>query len=181
MKKRLICSLLSVLGVFAVLSCSACRGKDFMDGVLAEPEDNPLEFWLVDDVASVDLTGYDKFNGWGCWGFYGKDYKVESLTDDNGDSIRKDPEEYICYTVSAYPDYAMGGSYVTGIKITDPKITVYGLSCMSTTEDLKAAFTPLGFEMEEECVAVWGKMRVTLRNGSLTFSVRVDNRNGYMF
>lgn len=181
MKKRLICSLLSVLGVFAVLSCSACRGKDFMDGVLAEPEDNPLEFWLVDNVASVDLTGYDRFDGMGCWVFYGKDYKAERSTDDNGYSIRKEPEEYIRYKVTAYPDYAMGGSYVTGIEITDPKITVYGLSCTSTTDELKAALTPLGFEMEEDWAAVWGKMRVTLNKGSLTFSVRVANRSGLIF
>ena len=41
--------------------------------------------------------------------FYGKGYS--SVKDEDGNDVK--PEHYVTYLITAYPDYADGGEYVT--------------------------------------------------------------------
>lgn len=181
MKKRFLLPLLTAACIFAALALSACGEKNLMEGVLEEPEDNPLEFWLVDDVASFDFEGYSRRPGMGITGYFGKGYEVETYVDENGKTVRKEPEEYVLYGVTAYPDYVDGGSYVTQIEITDPKISVYGVSCTSTREEFESTFKALGFEINEEGRAIRGKTRVYFRENLLNIYVEIENRTGFAF
>lgn len=106
------------------------------------PEDTTLEFWVTQDVASTDFSKYQEIYGWmGARQFYGSNYKT--TTDTDGNNIM--PKHYVTYLITAYPDYADGGQYITEINITDPAVSVYGLTTDSSFEEFEKVFQKMGF------------------------------------
>ena len=57
------------------------------------------------------------------------------------------PERYVAYSVAAWPDYADGGQYITRIDITDPAVTLYGLTAGSSFEEFDAVFRGMGYAL----------------------------------
>ncbi len=152
-----------------------------------KPQDTQLEFWITEDVASVDFSAYSINPGWmGATEYYGKGYV-------DGDT------EYVSYLVSAYPDYADGGSFVTRITVTDPEIEILGgLTASSSMDDWYVALRTLGFEMcentdkldeETEYKKEWSssdnKVNVTLTKRGNEYlwciSVVVTNRDNIIY
>ena len=108
------------------------------------PKDTTLEFWITEDVNYQDWSGHDEIYGWmGAREFLGSGYK--KITDTDG--LDQHPEHYVSYVITAWPDYADGGEFVTDIIITDPAVSVYGLTIASTYEEFDAVFKPLGYEL----------------------------------
>lgn len=170
-----IVTLLAAAGVAAVLLDGGGE-KD----VLPKPEETMLEFWLTEDAAEVDWLGYQEVPGWfGAREFLGRGY---ALTPEG-----ERPEVYVSYLITAWPDYADGGAFVTGIEITDPAVTVYALTVESDYEDFDRVFREMGFEIEslDTCHrAVHGDFTAALTKGdrpSLRFSVQVSNRDNIVF
>lgn len=127
------------------------------------PKNTSLEFWITEDVKDRDWTGHDEIYGWmGAREFLGSAYKKNVDTDGSD----QHPEHYVSYVITAWPDYADGGQFVTDITVTDPAVKVYGLTIASTFEEFDAVFEPLGYELS------WGegaiKTRVATRDG-ITF------------
>lgn len=127
------------------------------------PKDTTLEFWITEDVKDQYWTGHDEIYGWmGAREFLGSAYKKN----EDADGLDQRPEHYVSYVITAWPDYADGGQFVTDIIVTDPAIKVYGLTIASTFEEFDAVFEPLGYELS------WGegaiKTRVATRDG-ITF------------
>ena len=127
------------------------------------PKDTTLEFWITEDVKDRDWTGHDEIYGWmGAREFLGSAYKKNA----DADGSDQHPEHYVSYVITAWPDYAAGGQFVTDITVTDPAVKVYGLTIASTFEEFDAVFEPLGYELS------WGegaiKTRVATRDG-ITF------------
>lgn len=127
------------------------------------PENTSLEFWITEDVKDRDWTGHDEIYGWmGAREFLGSGYKKNE--DPTGSN--QHPEHYVSYVITAWPDYADGGEFVTDITVTDPAVMVYGLTIESTYEEFDAVFESLGYELS------WGegaiKTRVATRDG-ITF------------
>ena len=88
------------------------------------PKNTSLEFWITEDVKDRDWTGHDEIYGWmGAREFLGSGYKKNE--DPTGSN--QHPEHYVSYVITAWPDYADGGEFVTDITITDPAVTVYCL------------------------------------------------------
>lgn len=157
------------------------------------PKDTTLEFWITEDVKDRDWTGHDEIYGWmGAREFLGSAYKKNADTDGSDQY----PEHYVSYVITAWPDYADGGQFVTDITVTDPAVTVYGLTVESAYEEFDAVFEPLGYELS------WGegaiKTRVATRDGitfrltraaednpdvvpQIRISAEVTNREGIVF
>ena len=127
------------------------------------PKNTSLEFWITEDVKDQDWTGHDEIYGWmGAREFLGSGYKKNE--DPTGSN--QHPEHYVSYVITAWPDYADGGEFVTDITVTDPDVTVYGLTIESTYEEFDAVFEPLGYELSWSDGAI--ETRVATKNG-ITF------------
>jgi len=127
------------------------------------PRNTSLEFWITEDVKDRDWTGHDEIYGWmGAREFLGSGYKKNE--DPTGSN--QHPEHYVSYVITAWPDYVDGGEFVTDITVTDPAVTVYGLTIVSTYEEFDAVFEPLGYELSWSEGAI--KTRVATKDG-ITF------------
>lgn len=108
------------------------------------PKNTSLEFWITEDVKDYDWTGHDEIYGWmGAREFLGSRYKKN----EDSSGANQHPEHYVSYVITAWPDYADGGEFVTDITITDPAVTVYGLTIGATYEEFDAVFEQLGYEL----------------------------------
>lgn len=127
------------------------------------PKDTTLEFWITENVKDQDWTGHDKIYGWmGAREFLGSAYKKN----EDADGLDQRPEHYVSYVITAWPDYADGGQFVTDIIVTDPAVKVYGLTIASTFEEFDAVFEPLGYELSWSEGAI--KTRFATKDG-ITF------------
>ena len=127
------------------------------------PKNTSLEFWITEDVKDRDWTGHDEIYGWmGAREFLGSGYK--KTQDEDGSD--QHPEHYVSYVITAWPDYADDGQFVTDITVTDPAVTVYGLTIESTYEEIDAVFEQLGYELSWSEGAI--KTRVATKDG-ITF------------
>ena len=149
---------------------------------LSEPESN-LEFWIGENVDEVDFSQYqEKYGLMGGREYYGTGY-VPTL-DEEGQQL--DPEYYVVYTITSYPDYASKTKHITGITITDPSIKIYGLSINSSKEDIKLIMgTNEGFEIEEvgedTLIARKGDYTFCFSSKAITIRVEVTNKMGIVF
>ena len=127
------------------------------------PKDTNLEFWITEDVKDRDWIGYDEICGWmGAREFLGSAYKKNA----DEDGLDQRPEHYASYVITAWPDYADGGQFVTDITVTDPAVTVYGLTIASTYEEFDAVFEQLGYELSWSEGAI--ETRIATKDG-ITF------------
>ena len=127
------------------------------------PKNTSLEFWITEDVKDRDWTGHDEIYGWmGAREFLGSGYKKNE--DPTG--ANQHPDHYVSYVITAWPDYADGGEFLTDITVTDPDVTVYGLTIESTYEEFDAVFEPLVYELSWSDGAI--ETRVAIKNG-ITF------------
>ena len=177
-KKLLIPLFLLCISLFAMVGCPS-------DKILAKPVDTSLEFWVIQDVSDIDFSGHYKLHGFGADFYYGKGYQPAEIIED---SAAIPPEHCVIYTVSPYPDYSSGGQYVTRIAITDPQVTVYGITCNSTLQDFDTTFENLGCSIQDKGllhIATYGKVKIALasydENKELTVSVEVTNKQGIDF
>lgn len=173
--KRILLSLLLIISsIFVFIGCAN-------DKILAKPEDTTLEFWIAQDVSNVDFSEYYPIIGmFGGSQYYGKGYEPISVDDEQ---VYIHPP-CVIYTITAYPDYADGGQFVTGIKITDPQISIYGITCNSTLQDFDKTFENLGCTIQDvgsSHVATYKKVKIALSsyNDSKTLTVWVEVTNNY--
>lgn len=180
MKKRT--AAIAALGVIAVVICIVVilmqSSKPYFP---PKPEDTTLEFWICDDGAQVNWSDHDEITGWmGAWEFLGKDYHVGA----QGER----PPMCVSYLLTAWPDYADGGRYITTIEITDPAVSVYGLTVESKPVEFEQVMTSMGYKVE----SVDDNLQRATRDG-FTFSLyrgntsefritaEVSNREGIVF
>ncbi len=97
-----------------LVNFSSCSGADTTSEM---PEDTNLEFWITQDVSETDFSVYYEIVGWfGARQYYGSGYLP--ATDEDGNEV--DPDYYVKYMITAWPDYADGGEYITAIDFNDP-------------------------------------------------------------
>ncbi len=180
MKKKYIIPIVLFMLLCLCVGCS---------GVMPEkPEDTTLEFWIAEDVSSVDFSGYYKRAGvFGANEYYGYGYSPAEITDGNMDIL---PQHYVIYTVSGYPDTSDPWHYVTRIQITDPQVRVYGLTCDSSLEEFDETMTEFGYTINDDNdrmhTATLGKVRIVLvsheeTNNRLSIHVEVTNKHGIVY
>ena len=165
-KKRTIFLIAGIIIVFAVLLM-----KVFLfPPIPSKPKDAKLEFWITENVDGVDWTDYDEPYGmFGGHAYLGKDYPLEMA-----DGYTQIPKEHVIYTITAWPDYADDETHVTEIEITDPAITVYGLTIDSSFDDFDGIFRKLGYQIYTDKNEYWEQHRAE-KNG-IAFSLQ----SGYL-
>lgn len=149
-----------------------------------------LEFRITENVENTDFSQYESVSGWmGAKEYYGKGYSP--VTDSEGNVTK--PEYYVTYLVSAYPDYADGGQYITKIEITDPAVLVNGITVESPFEEFEAVFKAMDYEtyLSEhsnhiQCNAkskdgITYTLYVSNDTRKLTIQAEVTNREGIQF
>lgn len=104
--------------------------------------------------------------------YYGKGYSPAK--DDEGNDVK--PEHYVTYVVSAYPDYADGGQYVTRIEITDPNVTVFGLTVNSTDEEFDSVFHEMGYTLSKKVYT--GQYALSAKKDNISYTLSVGTESG---
>ena len=176
MKKLLFA--LSLIPALAFFSCP--NNQPTAEERIAEEinKNTTLELKFLEDVSEKDLSAfvpdYDIFGG---FLYYNSGYE-------EGD------EYYVRYLVSAYPDYADGGSVVTRIDCTDPNVTFFDGCTVENCDALFGYLSGEGFEIinsgdnpSSVTNATNGKITVSHDSKSkiITFSYEVSNRDGIVF
>ena len=142
-----------------------------------------LEFWIAENVDNVDFSGYqEKYGLMGGHEYYGKRYTPS--TGPNGE--QKDPQACVIYTVTSYPDHSSRRQHVTRIAITDPGITLYGVTLRSSAEEIDTAMKKNGFRAEQHPntngqVYSRGKYTFRFSGDAISLSVKVRNLSGIQF
>lgn len=142
------------------------------------PEDRLLEYWICQDVADVDWTGHACLPGFGVYTYLGEGYRP--------DRQGEWPPARVTYEVTAWPDYSDGGSFVTRIFITDPAVSVYGLTVNSDFPQFRRVMESKGYTVEavnENTVrAARGGFIFSLTPGELlAVRAHVTNHRGLVF
>lgn len=185
--KRFVSILLALLLCLALVGCgsSAPSGHEAESNVPPRPKDSSFEFWIADSVELADFDGHDQIGGWfGAWEFLGTGY--HAVTDEDGMNASR-PDIYVTYVITAYPDYSSGALAVTKIAITDPAVTVYGLTVESPLEEWDAVFREMGYEIRDpfntETLHLAEKDGFTFAygDGMIRISAEVTNEQGIMF
>ena len=174
MKKRT-----GIAVVILFLLCVICGVIIFANRTPHRP-DTDLEFWICDNVDDFDFSGYQpRFGLMGGREYYGTGYSPE--TDENGQQT--DPEHCVIYTVTAYPDYSSSQSHITGITVTDPAVTVWGLTTESSHAEIDAVMQNNGYKRLTTGGITYRKGKITVRfaEGVITIRAEVTNRSGLQF
>ena len=164
MKKKLVWALLLPLIIVLIFYISNWIPK----------KDTNLEFWIAENVENVDFTNYqEKFGLMGGREYYGTGYVP--TTNENGEQV--DPVECVIYTVTAYPDYISNISHITSIYITDPSVTVYGLTLTSSADEVKTIMKSNGFKKSKDRNNTYtkGKVSISFSEEFIRINVKVSN------
>lgn len=131
-----------------------------------------LAYGFLEDVENKDLSALVYDPDWmGAEGYYNEGYE-------EGD------EYYVHYLVTAYPDYADGGQFVTSITCTDPEVKFYGDCTILNCDELFKYLSDEGFTVlyGSTVTAYKGNMAITyIKNKSISFVYNVENRDGIDF
>lgn len=144
---------LTVFIAAALAACflfAACKSDKAARIALEEAIKNEtdLEFFILDDVADADFSAFQEIYGvFGARRYAPKRY---GISESGIISEQQIPEQCVLYTVSAWPDHADGGAFVTDITITDPKVRLFGLTVDSTAEEFIKKCEQLGFKKVEK-------------------------------
>ncbi|MBO4767219.1 MAG: hypothetical protein J5532_07970 [Lachnospiraceae bacterium] len=145
-----------------------------------------LEFEIAQRVELSDFAGHDEIPGWfGANEYLGKDYKAIPAAEEGGAASR--PEVYVSYIVTSYPDYSDAEKAVTGIIITDPKVTVFGHTVATPAEEFDKTLQEKGFAIEHvgegtRRKATKGDISVSYGDGvNIRIEAEVTNLAGIIF
>ena len=164
MKKKLIC--------FFIFACAIILSICIRNRI--PPKDTNLEFWIAENVDNVDFSNYqEKYGLMGGREYYGTGYVP--TTNENGEQI--DPEECVVYTVTSYPDHISNRRHVTRIFITDPSVTVYGLTINSSADEVENVMRSHGFKKSSGQGRTYTKGKVSIRFSQEAIHINVKVRN----
>lgn len=176
--KQPFCLALALL--VPLVGLSGCSGNaDYLE----KPADTNLDFWITQKVTWEDFSTYEAHGGmFGGELFYSKG---STPIRDSDHCVIKEPEVYVLYQVTAYPDYSDATTAVTAITIVDPAIHFYGISLSSSYAEFDQAVRAKGFTIHEENGAHYGtkgRLAFGFNPGkNISLYAAVDNRNKICF
>ena len=129
--KLLLISLLICLVSFS--GCKSIWTQKTVDDI---NENSNFEIALLTPAGEAGFEGFTVMPGFGITGYIDPKYG-EFENEDN---------PHVQYDVTSYPDVLMGESHVTGIRITDPKIHIYGYSIGDSGAEFSSFLEEKGFD-----------------------------------
>ncbi|MBQ7604366.1 MAG: hypothetical protein IJU75_05370 [Clostridia bacterium] len=183
--KKTILPLVLLLSVLFLFGCTGPAVHP--DGEM--PEDvSGLDFWILYDAKDEKFEDYRIWPGFGVTGYVPEKYFPE---DDEDSRYVPSNGEYVRYDVTAWPDYADGGRYVTRIEIDGVSdVSVFGLTVDSAVEEVREKLTAKGFIEEDVDVDTFvlfsspdGKYRISFLTSGRRIQIYapVGNRNHIIF
>lgn len=131
----------------ALVLCGVGCAKDGADSDPFYTKPAGLDFWICEDAHGADFSGFNEIPGLvGGHEYINARYRLPPA---DADGFQDYPEKYVSYVVSAYPDLADGGEFITRIVITDPSVKMFGVSVDSTMDEFVSAMTEAGFDVRE--------------------------------
>ena len=121
--------------IFGLTSCTTSNVD-----ITVRPKDYKLDYWLTE---IVDVTKIDKSLFYMCEYERYETYLDSSYIFINDQEEKKLPEKYVTYDVN------LEKSMIQTIIITDPSITIYGLSMKSSEFAIKRKLLRMGFTYQE--------------------------------
>ena len=121
--------------IFGLTSCTTSNVD-----ITVRPKDYKLDYWLTEivDVTKIDKSLFYKSK------YEGSETYLDSRYNFINDQGQKElPEKYVTYNVN------LGKSMIQTIIITDPSITIYGLSMKSSETSIKRKLLRMGFSYQE--------------------------------
>lgn len=167
-----------LIGLALLLSaCTPSEKVIYID----RPEDTNLEFWITQRVNSIDLEekGCTFLPGW----FGASEYLDSRYAAIDDGSMLTAPEIHVTYLLTGYPD-TLDERAITRIEITDPTITVYGLTLNSTYEEINKRMTGVADSISTENQNTLFKIRncsFTFTNERILIQVPVTNKSGIVY
>ncbi|MBQ9117084.1 MAG: hypothetical protein IJY04_08665 [Clostridia bacterium] len=157
--------------------------------VVKKPADTDLELWITEDVTDFDFSGFHYVPGWmGAEEYLGSKYAPEGTTEEGMLIL---PEQCVTYIITSYPDYSSRSQHVTGIEITDPTVSFFGITMESSDEEIIAAMTKNGYKQNTEKYAgtPWsdclyfedGNVSFMFRDDKISIDAEITNKHGIMF
>ena len=129
--KKLV-ALLLLLCTFALFFTS-CTGES----AIAKPEDTNLEYWLFDEPNKENLTLVRS----------GRSYKLFLASGYENVDVKYTCEpNAVYYKTNKTSIGLINRNRISQITITDPEVTLWGLTINSTHEEFHATLTQVGFE-----------------------------------
>ena len=133
MKIKLALVSLMVIMLFSFSGCKSIRTQKTVDDI---NENSNFEIALLMPAKEADFEGFIVRPGFGITGYI--DPKYGELEDE--------ANPYVQYDVTSYPDVLMGESHITGIRITDPAIHIYGYSVGNNGAEFSSFLEKKGFD-----------------------------------
>ena len=171
--------------IFVLLLVACSSNKKDSDIYLDRPEDTNLEFWITQKVSFEDLDnkGCTYLPGWMGAG----EYLDSRYVADTSGEMAVAPDIHVTYLVTGYPDL-LDDNAITHIDITDPSITVYGLTINSTDNDIINRITGMTDSFSYVTTADECYLKFTINNCSFSFmsnkiiiDVPVTNNSGIVY
>lgn len=142
MKK--IVALLLLLCTFALVLSSCGVAPE-----LQKPKNTNLEYWLFDYVDIFHMTNIEHtysrdlnaFSRYQVKWYLSDKYTFQH--DENGDKVA--PDEAVVYRFERFPVAEFGVLRVTGIEITDPNVSFYGLNINSSYDEILTRMQEHGY------------------------------------
>ena len=188
-KGRIVLGAIMAFTILIFLPLSTGR-SDYIDGeqeIIVTPgknavaNDSNLEFWFKDKVGANTFSKHQEKPGMmGGTQYYGLKYKP----DVNEEGYCLDPGECVVYTVTSYPDLSDSAQYVTHIYISDPEVTIYGLTLQSSQEDIKTRMETEGYTVtieESKVSAAKDDVTINFIEDAIYINVAVTNEHGIVF
>ena len=172
---------MSFLASLTLLSCNNASGPLY----LKKPKDTNLEFWITERVTSKDLEdkGCTYLPGW----MGAEEYLDSRYTADTSESMAKAPDIHVTYLLTGYPD-TLDDPAITHIEITDPSITVYGLTINSSEHEVSSRLHDLANSLSYVTTTDECYLCITIKKCSFSFmrekiviDVPVTNNSGIVY
>ncbi len=131
MKKLIALMLLICTFTFLLSSCGGNKKV-----TIEKPEDTSLERWLFEKPDTENWTEIES-------NYWERSYLAPGYELVVGDQGYK--ENCVIYGTARFPLYELGVHKIIGIYISDPEVTLWGLTMNSTHEQSMEVMTKLGF------------------------------------
>ncbi|MCH5146692.1 MAG: hypothetical protein J1F61_01645 [Clostridiales bacterium] len=188
--KKLTKFLAVILLFCALIFCFACTPENTNnnDGENTEQadiekinKDSTFELKFLEDVENKDLSGFECIPGFGVEGYYNPKYSESDIFSYNSKVVR--------YDVTAYPDVADGGQFVTRIDCSDPEVTFFGGYTIESGDAFLEALENAGYQVvvnqwrDYDFDATKGNILINydIQNHHVRFIYNVTNRDGIIF
>ena len=162
-----------------MIGCESNKKEETLNAFYIEkPQETNLKHWITERITSKELEdeGCIYLPGW----FGAEEFLDSGYSAIEEEGMMKAPDIHVTYLLTGYPDL-LDELAITQIDITDPSITIYGLSINSTKEEIDNTLKDIAIETDYEDTYLIGLCSFTFNEEHIRISAPVTNNSGIVF